>query len=218
MLSTANLSTMPDIDPLRLHMQRLAALNAVFSVDMGEPQFGFDPKWGKNQQLATNINGGGDELYLHFTSRGCFIKGFAHESEMTPYKRADKSLWPGVVEGVPLEFQGSLREPAFDPEATTFVVWRLTTDAAWSTGKVEFPPGDYKDGSADLLEPITFTAERFAEWLSENYETEVDEEIVAAVFAGRPLTDEQLKSLNPEAKVREIRAAVIETGYPVEAK
>ena len=62
---------MPDIETLRQHMQQLAALTAVFSVDLGEPQFVFNPRWRKNQQVAMNIDGCGDELYLHFTRRGC---------------------------------------------------------------------------------------------------------------------------------------------------
>ena len=142
---------MPDIEELRNHMQRLAAVTAIFSVELGEPQFGFDPRWRKHQQVAMNINGCGDELYIHFLRRGCFVKGFAHESEMTPYKRSDHSIWLGVLDNVPTQFTCSLQEPAFDPKATTFVIWRLTSDSDWSTGNVEFPAGDYKDGSADLL-------------------------------------------------------------------
>ena len=45
---------MPDIESLKAHMQRLAALTAIFSVDLGEPQFTFDPRWKKRQQVAAN--------------------------------------------------------------------------------------------------------------------------------------------------------------------
>ncbi len=215
LLSTSDLSTMPGIEELRNHMQRFAAVTAVFSVELGEPQFVFDPRWHKHQQVAMNINGCGDELYIHFTRRGCFVKGFAHESEMTPYKRADRSIWPGVLDNVPSEFNSSLKEPAFDPDAITFVIWRLTSDTEWSTGNVDFPAGDYKDGSADLLEPITFSASEFTDWLAENYETDVESGIIQSVFDDQPLSDAQMSKLNPSSPLHAIRDAVRATGYPI---
>ena len=212
-LSTCDLSLMPDIETLRTHMQRLAAVTAVFAVEYGESQFSFDPRWHKRQQMASNINGCGDELYIHFAPHGCYIKGFAHESEMSPYKDAARAIWPGIVDSVPPEFASSLSEPAFDPDATTFVIWRLHPAAEWSSGDVDYPDGDYKDGSADLLEPITFTVENVTEWLSENYETDVDSEIVRSVFNDRPLTDSQMAKLNPTSPLHSIRDAVRATGW-----
>lgn len=217
MLSTSDLSLMPDIESLRAHMQLLAAITAVFDVEYGEPPFAFDPCWGRQEQLATNKNGSGDELFIHFTPHGCFIKGFAHESEMTPYKRADRSIWPGVLDHVPAEFESSLTEPAFDPDATTFAIWRLNSANDWSTGDITFPDDDYKDGSADLLEPIAFSVSDLTEWLSENYETDVDSGIVQAVFDGHPLSDAQLSKLNPSSPIHTVRNAVRATGWETEA-
>lgn len=197
-------------------MQRLAAITSVFSVEYGESQFTFNPHWHKRQQVAANINGCGDELYIHFVPHGCFIKGFAHESEMSPYKRDDRSIWPGVFDSVPLEFNSSLIEPAFDPDATTFAIWRLESTTEWATGNIDFPNGDYKDGSADLLEPITFSVADLTEWLSENYETDVDSEIIQSVFSDRPLTDSQMSKLNPTSPKHSIRDAVRATGWETE--
>ncbi|MGB7348183.1 MAG: hypothetical protein WBD20_28420 [Pirellulaceae bacterium] len=207
---------MPSIDELRIHMQRLSAVTAIFSVEMGEPRFIFNPRWRKRQQVAMNINGCGDELYIHFLERGCFVKGFAHESEMTPYKRSDHSIWPGVLDSVPTAFDCSLREPAFDPAATTFAIWRLASDSNWCTGKVNFPPNDYKDGSADLLAPLTFTASGFTQWLAENYETDVDADIIQSVFDGQPLSVSQMSKLNPSSPLHAIRDAVRATGYHIQ--
>ena len=207
---------MPDIEALRTHMQQLAAITAVFDVEYGEPQFAFDPRWGKHEQIATNKNGSGDELFIHFTQEGCFIKGFAHESEMTPYKRDDRSIWPGVLDNVPAEFKPSLTEPAFDPNSTTFAIWRTNSANEWSTGDITFPDGDYKDGSADLLEPITYSVFDLSDWLSENYETEVDSDIIQSVFAGGPLSDAQMSKLNSSSPIHAIRDAVRATGWETE--
>ncbi len=207
---------MPGIEELRNHMQRLAAVTAVFSVELGEPQFVFDPRWRKHQQVAFNINGSGDELYFHFLQRGCFIKGFAHESEMTPYKRPDQSIWPGILDNVPPEFNCSLKEPAFSPEATTFAIWRLVSDAKWFTGNIDFPAGEYKDGSTELLEPLTFSASDFTAWLSDNYEIDVDSGIIESVFDGQPLSEAQMSKLNSSYPIHLIRDAVRATGYPIQ--
>lgn len=135
---------------------------------------------------------------------------------MTPYKRPDHSIWPGVLDNVPPEFNSSLQEPAFDPDATTFAIWRLASDKEWSTGNVEFPSGDYKDGSADLLEPITFSASEFTDWLAENYERDVDCGIIESVFDGQPLSDARMSKLNPSSPLHAIRDAVRATGYAMQ--
>ncbi len=207
---------MPGIEELRNHMQRLAAVTAIFSVELGEPQFVFKPRWREHQQVAMNINGCGDELYVHFLQSGCLIKGFAHESEMTPYKRPDRSIWPDVLDNVPHEFKCSLKEPAFSPETTTFAVWRLVTDAKWFTGHVSFQVGEFDDGSMALLEPLTFSAAEFTDWLSDNYETAVDLDIVESVFAGQPLSEAQMSKLNSVSPMHLIRNAVCATGYPIQ--
>ena len=206
---------MPGIESLRTQMQRLAAVTAVFAGEYGESQFTFDPLWGKRQQAAMHIDGCGDELYIHFTRHGCFIKGFAHESEMTPYKHPDRAVWPGVLDSVPDEFQNSLNEPAFDREATTFAIWRLSSAADWSMGDVELPSDEFKDGSGELLAPIAFSATDMTNWLTNNYETDVDADIVASVFNDRPLSVEELTKLNPSSPIHEIRDAVLATGWKI---
>ncbi len=121
-----------------------------------------------------------------------------------------------MLDNVPPEFNCSLKERAFSPEATTFAIWRLGSDAKWSTGNVDFPTGAYKDGSAELLEPLTFTASQFTDWLSDNYEIDVDSGIIESVFEGQPLSETQMRQLNSSAPIHLIRDAVRATGYPMQ--
>jgi hypothetical protein len=216
-ISTRNLAPMPEIELLRQRMQQMAALESVFLTLLGEGVgvFEFHPKWKRSEQMGAAKDGSGDELFVHFTPAGCFIKGFAHESEMTPYKKNPPALWPGLFSGVPAAFASSLKEPAFDIPASTFAVWRLKGDTKWQADKIKYP-NDYDcDGSRDLLSYLTFSADEFTEWLAENFETEVDAEIVASVFENRPLSDDQLRSLNPSRPVATLRKVVKETGYPL---
>lgn len=215
MLSTSDLTQMPEIDSLRKRMQQLAALTAVFAIEYGEPEFEFHPKWARREQMGAIKNGSGDELFAHFIPAGCFIKGFAHESEMTPYKKDPPQLWPGLLSSVPAEFQQSLNEPALDMAATTFAIWRLIADPKWSTDDIEFPDNQYADGSFELLQPITYNHREFADWLSENYEVDVDADVVASVFDGQPLSESQLSHLNPSQPIRALRDAIRETGYSI---
>lgn len=211
--STRNLSALPEIDAVRLRLQQMSALEAVLAAEYGSSQYEFHPKWAPSEQMGAFKNGSGDELLAHFTARGCFIKGFAHESVISPYRMKPPSHWPGLLASVPAAFASSLAEPAFDVPATTFVVWRLAADPAWHTGEIEFPSHDYGDGSQDLLPRATMAASEFAEWLAENYEMAIDGDIVDHVFENRPLTDAQLRALNASAPISALRHAVGETGY-----
>ena len=217
MVSTRDLSKLPEIPALRDQMQRMAALNAAFAVQLGfdEPTFSFAPKWSRHSQLGCYDNGCGDELYAHFTPAGCFITGFAHESMMTPYRTDPPILWPGLLDDVPPEFATSLDEPAFDIQATTFVVWRRDSDERWQTSKITYPDDADPDGSEDLLGELLMSAAEFTEWLEENYETDVDSAIVLRVFGGEPIAPGELRSLCPDAKLSDLIDAVSKTGYPI---
>ncbi len=215
MLSTRNLSLLPDIESLRQRLQQMAAIESVFAIEYGASQFEFHPQWDRSEQMGAFKNGSGDEIYAHFTQAGCIIIGFAHESAMSPYRTIPPELWPGLLSGVPVEFKESLAEPAFDLANTTFVVWRLSTDTVWRTATVEYPNDEYGDGSHELLSHFIYTEKQFAEWLADNYEVEVDTAIVASVFQNRPLTNLQLSTLNPDTKTNKLRQTVAETGYPL---
>lgn len=217
MVSTRDLSPLPEIHALRDQMQRMAALNAAFAAQLGfsEPTFSFNPKWSRHSQVGCYDNGCGDELYAHFTPLGCFLTGFAHESMMTPYRVDPPELWPGLLDGIPTEFVPSMQEPAFELPATTFVVWRLHSDDHWQTSKVSYPEHPDPDGSQDMLSELLMTAAEFTDWLEENYETDVDSAIVGRVFAGEPISTNELRSLCPDAKLSDLLEAVSNTGYPV---
>jgi hypothetical protein len=213
LISTRDLSELPAIDALRKRLQQMAALDAVFSAKYGTAQHEFHPNWNRSQQMGAIKNGSGDELFAHFTPAGCFIKGFAHESVMTPFRTTPPTFWPGLFSSVPNDLSVSLNEPAFDIPATTFVVWRRANDREWHTDEIEFPSHYYGDGSQDLLAELIVSASDYAEWLEENYELEVDADIVASVFGNHPLTNAQLRTLNASGTLAEMSRAVQKTGY-----
>jgi hypothetical protein len=130
-ISTRDLSRLPDIETLRRLMQSLAVLDAILMPEWQYRLFSFNSRWSKGEQMGSMRDGQGDDLFAHFTKAGCFLKGFAHESPMTPYREQPKRVWPGVLDSVPKTFAKSLAEPAFSMEDTTFCIWRLNGDPAW---------------------------------------------------------------------------------------
>lgn len=101
-------------------------------------------------------NGSGDDFSVVFTSAGVLIRGFDHESRMSPYRTDDEQVWPGVTDEVPLALRPLLDEPAFhdeeiDAPRVTTCPRQATGDTAWRTGSaIAFPPGseDYYERTA----------------------------------------------------------------------
>jgi hypothetical protein len=209
MISTRDLSKLPDIDALRRLMQSLAVLDAILQPEWEYRYFSFNSKWSKGEQMGSMRNGSGDDLVAHFTKAGCFLKGFDHDSAMSP-----KRVWPGVLDSVPKAFAESLTQPAFSMEDTTFCVWRLTGDPVWSCGEIRFPEGDDPDGSGWLLGYYDGKPETYRKYAADYFRKDVPLPIVRAVYAHEPLTEEMVTVLNPEMTPEELAADLEEIGYP----
>src|SRR6185503_20125714 len=149
-----------------------------------------------------------------FNSQGAIMKGFGHESSMSPWATESGQVWPGVLDEVPGEFQEFLTEPAFSMGETTFCIWRRKVDPSWQVGEIEYPEGYDPDGSEDLLfildgEPSTYRG--FAE---QYYERPVDLSAVIHVYEQKPLTTEILEVLNAEVSREDLKSDLAQIGYP----
>jgi hypothetical protein len=152
MVMRNTLAVLPDVATLRRKAQALAVLDAIMSPEWQYRYYSFNSRWDTNERMASRKNGSGDELYVLFNSFGAIMKGFDHESFMSPWAREDQSLWPGIFDGVPGEFQSFLKEPAFDIPNTTYCLWRRDANATWQVGNIEYPEGDANsDGSEEQL-------------------------------------------------------------------
>src|ERR1044072_2466076 len=113
MVTKKRLATLPNIDALKNLCQSLAMLDAIMSSDRDYRYYSFDSKWGKGEMMATMRDGSGDEYFILFNAHGAIVKGFAHESPMSPWANESRKVWPGVLDDVPAEFQNFLAEAAF---------------------------------------------------------------------------------------------------------
>ena len=179
--------------------------------------YSFNAKWSPGEQMGSMRDGSGDNLFALFNAAGCWLKGFAHEAPMSPYRDdGTKRLWPGIVDSVPPEFGDCLREPAFNVADTTFCIWRQYHDSTWQKGEIEYPPNHRDpDGSIVLLSLLGGEPETYRAWAENYYERTVSSDAVRRVYEHQILTVELVALLNPEVSLADLKAEIIEIGYPI---
>lgn len=198
---------LPDPAELRAHLRALAVLEAAICDDPQFCSYTFDATWGPGEEAALMDNGSGDDFSVLFTPAGTLIRGFAHESRMSPYGTDDEQVWPGVLDGVPAALRPLLDEPAFrdediDAPLVTACLWREADDTAWRTGPaIVFPPGsEDPDGSGYLFHLLADRSpEAVRAHFEDYYERPVPLDAVRHVLAGHALTPAIASALNPAA-------------------
>ena len=217
MISTRDLTALPDTDTLRRLLQALAMLDAILEEDWDMRYYSFNSKWAPGEQMGSMRNGSGDDFMSLFDRSGCFLRGFDHESAMSPWSGGEPgAVWPGVLDSVPEEFAQSLDEPAFNMQDTTFCIWRRHGDTAWSRGTIAFPEGeDDPDGSATMLSELDGNPETYQTFAKDYYEVDVALDAIAKVYAHQPLTTALLEQFSSSRSIEQMRADADEIGYPV---
>jgi hypothetical protein len=164
-------------------------------------------------------NGAGDEYSIVFSPAGVYVRGFDHESPMSPY--AEDGPWPGVLDEVPEVFRRYVEEPAFSDEdgmpLVTACMWQETGDDGWTAGTIDFPESatENPDGARYLFQLLVDRSpEAFQRWAEDYYEVPVDLEAVRHVFSSGPLTEAVVRALNPEIGLADLAEDVGVIGYP----
>ena len=208
------LSILPDVETLKKLSQSLAMLDAILSPDWEYRYYSFNSKWNKNEMMASISNGSGDDYFILFNAQGAIIKGFAHETSMSPFVNEPIEVWKGVLDNVPSKFQEFLSEPAFSVEATTFCIWRRFTDSFWQIGEIDYPEGNDPDGMEDLLAILDNNPETYKEWAEYYFGREISIKSVEHIYQQKTLTEELVKSLNGDITIEDLQADIEEIGYP----
>jgi hypothetical protein len=215
MISTRDLSALPTIEILKKLTQSLAMLDAIVMREWDYRYYSFNSKWADGEQMASMRNGQGDAWFCGFGPPGAFLKGFDHESVMSPWNLETPKVWPSVLDSVPETFKAFATEPAFSMEDTTFCVWRGVRDSKWNTGKISYPEGDDPDGSAGMLSILDGNPDTYKEWAEEYYESPINLSVVEQIYAHLPLTKELVLELNAETDLKGVFSDAIEIDYPV---
>jgi len=215
MISTRDLSGLPEVGRLRRLMRSQAMLDAILCPEWESRHFSFDSKWARGQQMGSMRNAQGDHYFTLFNVSGCWLKGFDHGAPMSPFSANPPMVSPGVLDGAPAEFADCLSEPAFVIAETTFCIWRRYSDSNWQHGAVAFPPGiNDPDGSAHLLRWLDGLPNTYRQWAQDYYECEVSAEAVESIFGHRPLNQDIVTELNRDLELSQLHEDVEQIGYP----
>jgi hypothetical protein len=214
MISRRDLTRLPGVDRFRAVLQSMAMLDAILSPEWQYRYYSFNSRWSAGEQMGSMRDGCGDSFFALFNAAGCFLKGFAHESPMSPYCRRPKGIWSAVIDNVPAEFAACLQEPAFNIEETTFCIWRRYSDKSWQCGAIEFPAATDPVGSASLLSPLDGQPASYQAWAEKYYERAVALTAVKHVYAHKPLSEKVVQKLNSDLLLKELAKDIQEIGYP----
>ncbi|MDQ0495685.1 hypothetical protein [Paenibacillus brasilensis] len=193
---------LPDIEESRRIFQAAAILDAILMPEWEYRYYSYNAHWDENEQMASMRDGEGDHYFALFQPNGLIIKGFD--------QRFNRVHGPhDVLQGVPNEFEGFLKEPAFIMDETTFCTWKLQGSQAWSASK-ELDAKAY-----ELLHILNGKADYYYAWATEYYEISLDRSLVQRIFDIEPLNGKMLKGLNEELEFAGLEEDIQEIDYPV---
>ncbi len=208
------LANLPGVESLEKLSQSLAMLDAIISPEWEYRYYSFNSKWSENEAMASMRDGSGDDYFVLFNSNGAIIKGFAHESSMSPNFNEPVEIWKGILDNVPSEFKNFLSEPAFSLENTTFCVWRKFSDAFWQIGEINFPEEKDPDGMNELLAILDRNPSTYKNWAEYYFGREFSLVAIENIYQQKPLSNELLKQLNKDISLEDLQEDIEEIGYP----
>ncbi|TCN01327.1 hypothetical protein EV294_101781 [Paenibacillus sp. BK033] len=197
------LERLPNPIILKKLMKVQASLNIILCRDEWLRYHSFVQDWDEGVCMAKIDNGAGDHLIILFSPEGSIIKGFDHESELSPYAQDEHQVLQGIYDDVPKELVSLLEDDAIEKDDVTFCIWRKSSDVNWHKGKVEIPLG-VSDGSDFLIGCIFHTPEDFVEFAEGYFELSPSLEVVAKIYNDFPITEEIINILNPGCDVKEV--------------
>ncbi|WFA85591.1 hypothetical protein [Paenibacillus amylolyticus] len=217
--------TMMNADALRKQMRMLAALDIIISEEKWLRVHHYENELQPGVAWGNINNGAGDHLHVLFTNSGTLIKGFDHESPLSPHAREDGEIYPGMYDEVPEVLMAVLRdqEETLDLEDVTFCLWKEGNDLPWKVGNwiqlamTEEDKADARGGAEFLLGYIEKNSEDYVDWAKGYYDLQdLPLEAVAEIYEEKPVTASLIKQLCPERDVAAVLDELQQRGYAVE--
>lgn len=155
----------------------------------------------KNCDVFKIDNGGGDHLYALFSAQGALLKGFDHESNLSPYQNEKNPLSARIYRDIPPQLLDLLDETT-EKDDVTFCLWQEPDETQWHRS---LPVTSNIDTSADdggqtfLLGYIFPSAEEWYRWAVIYYELQEEAwDAVAQLYETGEITRSMVEDLNPE--------------------
>lgn len=215
-------SRLPSISTLRAWSIVLAAADAIMCEDERWRYFAFERSWRGGGELASMSDGSGNDYWIAFRPAGVYIRGFDHESPLSPFARDPFGLFPGLIDELPDRLRSVLDDPACQEHGVPLVtvsVWRLAGQDRWQCGTAREVSAQSlvgwadPDGSNALFAQLDGDPESYARLAEEYYERPVDRDALAQVFARRPPSRDLIDALNPGRYGTALLKELAEIGY-----
>ena len=160
----------PALPPYQLQhaWQCAARCDAVVTPQDGSAAYSYERHGPGAVAMAKYDNGAGAHIVAFFGPDGrTVLKGFDHESAVSPHAREEYAVWPGLYEGMPPDLLRLIHGEAVEPEHVTFCCWSVD-GLSWQTGNAHIP-ADIDDGSGWLLRMVQMNAQEFIAWATSYY-------------------------------------------------
>lgn len=216
MVSSRNPPALPAPDELERRCQALAVLDAILSPEPRWRYFTFNATFAPGERVARMDSATGDGWLIWFSPHGMVIRGFDHESPVSPWRRKPVEPWPGLFDGLPEKLRHGPRLEVEGVESVTFCLWWDVEDPGWRAGVVAAPDAEYADpdGSGWLLAELGGPA-AYQTYAQEVYELAVPLDVIEQVYSHQPLTEGLIRAVDPATDTAVALATARAVGYPV---
>jgi hypothetical protein len=215
-VSSRNLSALPAPEELERRCQALAVLEAILCPEPRWRYYAFDAASGPGERVARMDSATGDGWLIWFSSQGVVIRGFDHDSPVSPWRREPVAPWPGLFDGLPAKLRHGPRLEVEGVESVTFCLWWVMDDPGWRAGAVAQPDAEYADpdGSGWRLAHLSGPA-AYQTHAQEVHERVVPLEAIEQVYGFQLLTEGLIRVVDPAADTAVALTTARAVGYPV---
>lgn len=210
MISTHNLSLLPDKTKLQTICKAISVLDAILEQEWEYRYYSYNKDWADDEEFFEMRNGSGDHMLILFKQDACVINGFAHEYPQQDKQKLTKDL-PSIFEefifGEPVKSIG-----------TTFCIWTIKQNN-WQVGQVG-QLESYEDHSVKMLNIFDGDLQTYINWATDYYEgsyvqSGIPLETVNQIYDGQTLTKPMVLTIVKELQDWGLlEADLIEIGYP----
>jgi hypothetical protein len=205
---------LPPIQQLINRCRALAALDLILSPDWQFRFYSFNSLWSKDELMASMRDGCGDEWWIVFHRNGWgALKGLGHDS--SAWSQHGQTLSAALQRSFPGDLKGFATEPAFRWGETSFAYFHSPEATNWIRVNDLAGYSMEDTGENQLLAHVAGSPSDYATFAGDYYETEVDEQVVARIFALQPITASVVSALNPSTSMEGIAEELYgEIQYP----
>ena len=197
MLTSQNLSSLPDIQKLKQICKSISALELIMEQEWEIRYYSYNPSWDVDEEVFEMKNGCGEEMLILFNKHGAVISGI--NNEYFDWE-ADSPKIENLAKGLPKQFDDFIYNEPIKSIKSTFCIWRTVVDSEWQTGETIDP-----DGSEDILYLLDCDPKKYVEFCEDYYEKKIPLDIVERIYQGEPISLEMIHELNDELDDEDIK-------------